>query len=77
MEATRLLVPLIKTIDSKDLPPLVLSTRALCDGILLTKNTSMHIEMAQCLLRLIEECPPITKKVFKRVCSLKKSISRI
>jgi len=66
MEATRFLAQLIMLVPSEELPQLLLSTRALCDGIVATKNSTMHKEMAQSILRLIEECPPCSKKVFYR-----------
>ena len=68
MEATRLVASLVLLVDKEELPRLLLATRALCDGILLTKNIAMHIEMGRCLLRLIEDCPNASRAVFKKVC---------
>ena len=57
MEATRVLAALISAVPKESLPSLLSATRALCDAILATQHTSMHIEMSKSLLRLIEECP--------------------
>lgn len=66
MEATRLVASMIHLVDSEQLPKLLLSTRALCDGILLTRHSSVHLEMGHSLIRLIDECPNVDKSIFGR-----------
>jgi len=66
MEATRL-VALITTIcESVHLPKLLSALRAFCDAILATSHSSMHVDMGSAILRLIEDCPDVTRKLFTK-----------
>ena len=67
IEATRLVATIIHICKVEDLPKLLSSTRALCDVTLSTTHTSVHLEMGNALLKLIEECPNVTRSQFVKV----------